>query len=611
MVGKRSFVLINVTNCTGNYIISGGHETVLVLWQLETGRTQTLPHLTATIKGITVSPSGTSYALRLDDNSVVVLSTSELTPTAVIAGLQSPGLSSTRQSLMTHLKSHNSSLSLGPAVANVQSPNQILLAVPASQHFHGSIMPSPFLQTYDITVGRHVSRQALARNNVTNFNIGPDSKPIREANVTLMKVSHDGMWLAAAEEWSPTVPQDGDVSERRETYLKFWRWQSPENQWVLESRIDSPHQADVSSGANRILDLDSDPTKVGFATVGQDGITRIWSPKTRRPGGRIVKGLSPKGQTIWVCSRAVDLGKSIDNSDPDGDSQLSKLLDIAKLAYSDDSSVLAVSLDNKNALAPGLVHFVDTTSGDIRTSQPLVYGTCLAGMQFIGRHLVVLSTELRVWDVVTNKLVYGYPLKQGNVPMELVQAFNQLAANRQHSRYAVSFLTAVSSIDEKLVSRVAVFDPTSPRPCLIVDIENIIASIIPLNNSLGFALIDNESQIRHIKPDSVASMDPLQLGMSLESETIDSLPQHEMVKSDIAMELDDEKEENDGSESESDDEAATHKPVVRGHQLADIFDSAPAFALPPVHELFKAVAGLYIGKRKDEKSNAVVGKTQL
>ena len=74
---------------TGNYLISGGRETVLILWQLETSRRQELPHLTSAIDNIVVSPSGSSYLIQLADNSAMVLSTSELSPTAYVAGLQS------------------------------------------------------------------------------------------------------------------------------------------------------------------------------------------------------------------------------------------------------------------------------------------------------------------------------------------------------------------------------------------------------------------------------------------------------------------------------------------------------------------------------------------
>ena len=51
-----------------------------MLWQLDTNLKQFLPHLSAAIESLAVSPKGTLYALRLSDNSVIVLSTAELEP---------------------------------------------------------------------------------------------------------------------------------------------------------------------------------------------------------------------------------------------------------------------------------------------------------------------------------------------------------------------------------------------------------------------------------------------------------------------------------------------------------------------------------------------------
>ena len=72
----------------GNYIISGGHETVLVIWQLATGKRQYLPHLTSRLDKIVVNGHGDRYAVQMGDNSIMVLSTSELRPVAYFAGLQ-------------------------------------------------------------------------------------------------------------------------------------------------------------------------------------------------------------------------------------------------------------------------------------------------------------------------------------------------------------------------------------------------------------------------------------------------------------------------------------------------------------------------------------------
>jgi NET1-associated nuclear protein 1 (U3 small nucleolar RNA-associated protein 17) len=155
----------------GNYIISGGTETVLVLWQLDTGKQQFLPHLSATIQNVVVSPTGTSYAVQLSDNSVMVLSTAELKPTANVAGIQASVVQSRPQieSLVRRVKEpswQTPVLQRTPAVVNLSEPSRLILAVGQMQEVRSAnpfIVNNPFLQTFDLSSGRNVSRQALVQ----------------------------------------------------------------------------------------------------------------------------------------------------------------------------------------------------------------------------------------------------------------------------------------------------------------------------------------------------------------------------------------------------------------------------------------------------------------
>jgi NET1-associated nuclear protein 1 (U3 small nucleolar RNA-associated protein 17) len=534
----------------------------------------------------------------------MVLSTSELAPTAVVAGVQSTINQNLQQNEIGGIKQSRKPFQITPAVLNRSAPHQLLLAVPASQSLHSESVPAPFLQSYDWAIGRHVSRQALARNNVIVNNTAPDGTSVREANITLMKQSPDGMWLATAEEWTPTIPNrfcefDGQA-QRRETYLKFWRWDVKNGRWCLETRIDSPHQSEYLPWANRILDINADPSKESFASIGQDGLLRIWSPKTRLADGRIVKGVNKIGITTWVCSQIVPIGRSIESSQLDGRGPSDGPPQTAKLSFSDDGSVLAVSLDDSNALALGMVHFVDVSTGSIKASQPLVYGNGLSGLHFLGRYLVVLSTELRVWDVVSNKLVYGYVLKQPSIPSHWRDGIYQLAASRKSSRFIIS--TPVMHSNNNLNSRIAIFDPSSPDPYLIEELPYIATALIPLPDNVGFGVIDNEAEIRLVKPNTASVIDPVQLGLAMEVEPLDEVTMDNgMERIKIGEGVDETMAEVDGDSEDEDDEQEheqeqEHRPVVRSHQLAEVFESSTSFALPPVQDLFRAVASLYIGK---------------
>ena len=213
------------------YLVSGGKETVMVIWQLETGKKQFLPHLTSEVERLVVSPEGDRYSVQMGDNSIMVLSSSELKPVANFAGLQMPV---PPQDLGAAYEA--AELANVTAVLHPKQHDQLLLTVPATQpKTEQDVAARPFLQAFDIHNSRHVSRQALARNNVTDFNLGPERTAIIPPDVAFLAISQDGQWLATVDEWMPPASDvhylaadDDQVEEeqlkRREVHLKFWQW---------------------------------------------------------------------------------------------------------------------------------------------------------------------------------------------------------------------------------------------------------------------------------------------------------------------------------------------------------------------------------------------------
>jgi NET1-associated nuclear protein 1 (U3 small nucleolar RNA-associated protein 17) len=285
----------------GNYLISGGQESVLVLWQLDTGRKQFLPHLSSPICNIIVSPNGNSYVVKLADNSVMVLSARELQPSANVTGLQ----------LSTESYKDSSPRRPCGAVATLhpQHPERLLVTVPASYHIsqQGQQRPSSaVLQTFDIRANCHISRQALARTNATTLDIGPDGTPIVAPDVRQMDIIQDGKWLATVDSWVPN-PQDVEAltfstqkndlaSSRPEVYLKFWKWNPSSDSWELVTRIDGPHFSDSRHAT--VLGLAARPCSHEFATLGADASLRFWCPTARHRSG-LNTGASKKNLDTW------------------------------------------------------------------------------------------------------------------------------------------------------------------------------------------------------------------------------------------------------------------------------------------------------------------------
>ncbi|KAL4994446.1 WD40-repeat-containing domain protein [Aspergillus recurvatus] len=357
----------------GNYVLSGGHESVMVLWQLDTGRKQFLPHLSSPICNIVVSESGNSYAVRLADNRVVVLSARELQPMSTITSLQVARLANRCRTV---------------AAVHPQHPEQLLLTVPASHQLTQEGITSTsasVLQTYDIRSGVHISRQALARTNATTLNIGPDGSHILTPDIQHLSISEDGKWMATVDSWSRN-PEDVEAlditpNQMHEVHLKFWRWDESSSLWQLFTRIDSPHQP--TSGSASVLNIASRPNSHEFATTGSDGLLRFWRPVN----------LPKKAAETWKCRDTLDLK---------GYLPATCFLRSSSVCFSEDGSVLAVSLP-PTSTKPGLTVLVDVRSCSVKYSKVGIYTGDICASAFLGCHLLVATKRsLFIWDTVND-----------------------------------------------------------------------------------------------------------------------------------------------------------------------------------------------------------------
>lgn len=596
----------------GNYIVSGGLETVLLVWQLETGNLDTLPHLGASIEGIVVSPSGSSYAIRLADNSAMILSTSELKPTFSVAGIQLPveEVARTQLPFISNVDAPmgNSKPSRRLRFPVAAGPLGLLCAVPGAS---SSRVPSGFpqhtsyLQTFDVPSAQQISRQALTRTKATDLNVGPESNTIEEPDVVLMQISRDGRWLATVDEWMPPK-RDMDLityddeqaieaqAIRKEIYLKFWSFNNDSKVWELVSRVENPHasQADVADKKFRVLDLTSSPSRNAYATVGGDGIVRIWTPLIRQRHGLPVKNSEGQGLTDWRCQSTVSLDPGVSSPQPCME---------AKLAYSSDGSCLAAASVSSS---PWTVHLIDTSSGNIQTGPYGPFTGSLSGLGILDRFLILLSDQLCVWDLVTQELIYGFGLAPQASPSVSLTHSRHMAVDTQRGTFAI----ALSNIDPskrgrgraKHRSDIMIFEPTDPTPIFVQNFAQPVTALTTLYNRPGYLAIDSAAEIRVLTP-TLTTVDP---GATLPSpphtpsqglrdiygESRNRDLRAEEARKQIAASI-----PTGSVEPRVDDEEAN---VVPQEKLAEVFDVGPAYALPPVTEMFERVARLFAGKRE-------------
>ena len=606
-------------NDLGNYVISGGLENTLVLWQLETGQKQFLPHLGSPVESIVVSPTGSSYSVRLADNSAMILSTSELKPTFSTTGIQIPSKLTSPKPTGVGLPARPS-VSVPEGTTTVRIPactssGHLLLAVPpsvSSRQIAHTARNASYLQTFDVGGCSQISRQALTRTKITTLNMGPESNIIEEPSVTHIQLSHDGQWFATVDVWMPpkrdlarfAFDQERVIEEqifRQEIYLKFWLWNDDSKVWELVSRIDNPHasQNGNSYERGRVLELVSNPIAVGFATVGQDGIVKSWRPAIRRRHGLEVRGKDGSNLKSWYCKHAIHL-----------ESTLPQDIRGAKLSYSQDGSVLAVGLQS---ISQSPIYFLDTNSGSIRSVQTGLYSGPLLGLGIINKYLITLSDDLCVWDLVIDERVCGIQLKSHILPLDRRANTTHLAVDAPNGIFGIAvpdIRDDPTSLTESR-SQIAIFDPTNASPLFTTSLRSPVTHLLPDTRRKAFYIINSAAEIRTLAPKQPAASLATTLA-KLDQEGPSSI----RGLSDIfgnwkrAESIEDKQatglltsntfgNENNLTQGppprriQKDDAADV---VVSQDRLAEVFDVAPAYALPPVTELFEQVASLYSGR---------------
>ncbi|KAL2755054.1 hypothetical protein ACRALDRAFT_1077183 [Sodiomyces alcalophilus JCM 7366] len=588
----------------GHYMISGGSENALVLWQVDTAKQNLLPHLPGSIENVTVSPSGSSYAVHLDDNSAMVISTSELKPTTYVSGIQSAARYTTRPKdfVVTRLSEVSREVRKPiPAALNPLDASRFYVCVGTGQQsaMAGYQQSAPILQSFDLSLFRGITKQALARTQPTDVNITTDGHAISEPAITHLAFSSDGNWLATIDDWKPPArdiekvaadAQEHFIQERREVYLKFWTVSPDDNSLALSSRVNSPHS---TTRPETVFALAADPKSPRFATLGDDGLVRIWHCKTRQRDG--LTSTDAKGETLhsWTCASTTALGSNVgadivatlDGPPPHGRS--------GSLSFSEDGSTLFVAFGSRG---DGTVFVVDTHSGQVRTTLENLWRGDVRHLRVISPYIITLSDDLRVYDVVADELQYGIKLPRQEEALAST-GFAHLEVDRRSRTFA---LVAPG----KEGSQIAILRPEDPRALFMESIPHKITSLVSSQSSSGFVALDDAAQLWSVTESSDQSA--VSLSMPLEDLGLDKVSADQTGAVQSQQDGGEEEEEEGASDDEGvpagdamdvdDGDDDTHAAVVSRQRLAELFDAAPAFAMPSIVDMFYKVTGLISAK---------------
>lgn len=347
----------------GAHLLSGGEEAVLVLWQLASRAKEFVPRLGAPISSIAVADGmdgrEQEFVLALADGSVTFIGALNLKPTRTFARVK---VDPSRQLLpYSRLSTLPAPLAIEPVTG------QIVL---------GGSHPSSlqFFDTLDDTV---VSELEVAPSNRTSR---PDEAPLEPTRIDKVVFSPQraaGHSNGPAE-WMATIDSRHGGSLSSELALKFWRYSSSAGRYVLNTRIDNPHDDGVTSIAFSPLSPSDDSDALLFVSTGLDKKIKTWkiASHTAR-GGRL--------ETYWVARSVFGYRETVP----------------AQAAWSPDGSLLAVSQGAFVTLWEPVSNslIMALSCPELKTSTLLSFAGQAA------RYIVVGNSKTIVcWDLVTSSV---------------------------------------------------------------------------------------------------------------------------------------------------------------------------------------------------------------
>ncbi|KAF8665440.1 hypothetical protein AX16_000459 [Volvariella volvacea WC 439] len=346
----------------GAYLISGGEEAVLVIWQLHTGRKEFIPRVGAPISTVSLRRAGDieEYLLGLSDATYIFVSAASLKISRSISRIKLDSAVST-----TLLQLRNAPLPL--AVHHLTSTIILPSSHPSSLQIY-SPATSTLISELEVSPSNRISRR--------------DEKPIEPARIGHVEISPDGSWMATVD------VREGDESFRGEVYLKFWSWERNSSQWVLNTRIDRPH------GLNRVTAMAFSPSHgnkpMEMVSTGNDGTLKIWRLRERDAEGRSTTNTN----TDFEVDDSVDFWIVKSTFQFRSDTPIT-------VSWSPDASLLAVP-------AGSHVTLLNAHANRIARNLPSPDGTSIHSATFIGRSgrfvLVATCRTLALWDLVAQNV---------------------------------------------------------------------------------------------------------------------------------------------------------------------------------------------------------------
>ncbi|PPQ99563.1 hypothetical protein CVT24_005351 [Panaeolus cyanescens] len=409
-------------SANGAYLLSGGEEAVLVIWQLQTGKKEFLPRVGAPITTVSVTKSSSTgeeeYLLGLADATYTFISSATLKITRSYSRIK-----------------------IDPAIADESpSTSKTVLSVPlAIQPLTSTLLlPSSHpssLQNYSPSTSTLVSEIEISPSNRVSRR---EEKPVVPSRVERVAVSSSGLWMATIDF------RESDAGFRPEVYLKLWSWNTKDNSWTLNTRVDRPH------GTEKVTAMAFAPSKTDaeyLITTGEDARTKLWK------AGNTHKNLGPDSY-VWSSHATLQFRREIPRS----------------ATWSSDCSIFAISFQSHVVL-------YEPRTGSVVQTITTPQCPSVASCTFVDRNnrylLLVGSTktQLVLWDLIDGAVAWQYTAQN---------AVDRVVPQPGEDAFTV-FYTPVTE-DEDTTTAASVFTVACPKPVASYNVPFAFSNIV--HNSL-------------------------------------------------------------------------------------------------------------------------------
>lgn len=386
---------------SGAHMYSGGLEMVLVIWQLESGKKDWLPRLTAPIIGMSHTPDETLLAIRCSDNTIQLLNSRSRLLQVSVEGVN----------LATpHLD--RSKLTGSPAVVQA-----VLREHRRSQRLLTGLVLEPRSQAFVFTAtdGQVQFFSAQEDKHVYKQQVGPRNpvKSFRESRIAETVVNH--VAFSRSGDWMVTV--DAREDSVGQAALKFWFWDRTKTQY----EINTTYQVNK---AERIRAIAYHPRKDRVAVVSADGKFRIWVVRQNRAEAPADTNASRKGTNAPATPQRVEILEGVAKWRWTEESVASyRDLQPRAVSYSTDGSLLAIAYQHIVTLWSPETNTLLTTLTSPPDHEPITKLAFLSDSHFLA---VCTKRRLFVWDLLTCQLKWTH-----------VVSADVLATDSKSSRFAI------------------------------------------------------------------------------------------------------------------------------------------------------------------------------